>query len=69
VPVVTNALGEKLSKQTGALGFDLGNNDVLQDALIPAAGFLNLKFSTSPANIADFWLAATVLWANKMGIK
>jgi glutamyl-Q tRNA(Asp) synthetase len=69
VPVVTNEVGDKLSKQTGALGFDLGNNDVLQDALIPAAGFLNLKFSTSPANIADFWLAATVLWANKMGIK
>ncbi|MBR7746407.1 tRNA glutamyl-Q(34) synthetase GluQRS [Undibacterium baiyunense] len=69
VPVVTNALGEKLSKQTGALGFDLGNNDVLQDALIPAAVFLNLEFSTPPANIADFWSTATVLWANKMGIR
>lgn len=69
VPVVTNELGEKLSKQTGALGFDLGSNDVLQDALIPAAGFLNLEFSARPSNITDFWSAATVLWANKMGIR
>lgn len=69
VPVVTNEVGDKLSKQTGALGFDLGNNDVLQDALIPAAGFLNLEFSARPSNIADFWSTATVLWANKMGIR
>lgn len=69
VAVVTNEVGEKLSKQTGALGFDLGNNDVLQDALMPAADFLNLEFSARPSNITDFWSTATVLWANKMGIR
>jgi hypothetical protein len=40
VAVVTNANGEKLSKQTGALAFDRGDNDLLHEALLPAARFL-----------------------------
>lgn len=69
VPVVTNQAGEKLSKQTGALAFDRGDNDVLQDALIPAAHFLDLVLSATPSNITEFWSLTTALWANKMGIR
>lgn len=69
VPVVTNQAGEKLSKQTGACAFDRGENDVLQDALIPAARFLDLVLSPTPSNITEFWSLTTALWANKMGIR
>jgi glutamyl-Q tRNA(Asp) synthetase len=68
VPVVLNAEGEKLSKQTGALAFDRGDNDVLQEALLPAATFLELPLSSRPDNIDDFWLAATTAWAAKFNL-
>ncbi len=69
VPVVTNSAGEKLSKQTGAVGFDVGNDNILQDALIPAARFLDLPLTSTPSSVAEFWSVATTLWANKMGIR
>lgn len=68
VAVVTNAAGEKLSKQTGALAFDRGDNNVLLDALIPAARFLGLALNSIPSDIAEFWSTTTVLWANKIGL-
>ncbi|MBC3872358.1 tRNA glutamyl-Q(34) synthetase GluQRS [Undibacterium flavidum] len=69
VPVVTNQAGEKLSKQTGALAFDRGDNDLLQEALIPAAQFLGLSFSTMPRSLPEFWSGATDLWASKLAIR
>ncbi|HZW23315.1 tRNA glutamyl-Q(34) synthetase GluQRS [Noviherbaspirillum sp.] len=59
VPVVTNALGEKLSKQTGARALDLSHP---LDELTAAAGFLGLQ--TGPAaSLAEFWERATQAWA------
>lgn len=62
VPVVVNANGEKLSKQTGALAFDRAENDLLQDALLPAATFLNLKLARTPDSISDFWEITVSAW-------
>jgi glutamyl-Q tRNA(Asp) synthetase len=62
VPVVVNDNGEKLSKQTGALAFDRTDNDLLKDALLPAATFLNLKLSRAPKSIDDFWEIAINAW-------
>jgi len=58
VPVVNNALGEKLSKQTGALAFDTGMEaaTLLSTALLPAARFLGLDVRAD--NIDDFWRRA-----------
>ena len=63
VPVVVNELGEKLSKQTGALAFDNGAPPelLLQQALLPAARFLGLDFQADM--IEAFWRAATPAWA------
>lgn len=66
VPVVTNADGEKLSKQTGALAFDRGGNDLLHEALIPAAHFLGLVIGDHIATIPAFWHAATLAWQRKL---
>ena len=65
VPVVNNALGEKLSKQTGALAFDRGDNDLLHDALLPAAQFLQLPVNPHCTTISDFWNEAITLWRQK----
>ncbi|GAB2879332.1 tRNA glutamyl-Q(34) synthetase GluQRS [Pseudoduganella ginsengisoli] len=63
VPVVANADGEKLSKQTGAQAFDTGADPetLVQSALIPAARFLGLDVQAD--SIAGFWLAAIPAWA------
>ena len=66
VPVVTNADGEKLSKQTGALAFDRGDNDLLHEALIPAAQFLGLAWSQQISSIPEFWLSAIKAWQDKL---
>jgi glutamyl-Q tRNA(Asp) synthetase len=66
VPVITNQAGEKLSKQTGAAAFDLGNNDLLQTALLPAAEFLGLKLATRPRHLEEFWALATMAWSAKI---
>lgn len=63
VPVVVNELGEKLSKQTGALAFDRGGNDLLKEALIPAAHFLSLNLPSSIETIDRFWELAIPAWA------
>lgn len=66
VPVVANEIGEKLSKQTGALAFDRGDNDLLQDALLPAARFLGLQLAAQPATMESFWQLATLAWSERM---
>jgi len=62
VPVVVNELGEKLSKQTGAMAFDNGAapDMLLQQALLPAARFLGMNFQAD--TIEGFWRAATPAW-------
>ncbi len=69
VPVVVNEVGEKLSKQTGALAFDRGDNDLLNEALIPAATFLGLQLPTSVKNLDQFWQETTIAWARTYLIK
>lgn len=66
LPVVLSANGEKLSKQTGAVGFDRGDNDLLKEALIPAAEFLGLRLSRTPIDLADFWALACEAWTLKI---
>ncbi|GGC12281.1 tRNA glutamyl-Q(34) synthetase GluQRS [Pseudoduganella buxea] len=62
VPVVVNADGEKLSKQTGAQAFDNGASSqaLLEGALLPAARFLGLDLHA--ATIPVFWQAAIPAW-------
>lgn len=63
VPVVTNASGEKLSKQTGAKALDL--NDPLAE-LRRAAQFLGLAIGT-PQSVEAFWQQAVAAWTVKFG--
>lgn len=66
LPVVLSANGEKLSKQTGAVSFDRGGNDLLKGALIPAAEFLELRLSRTPNDLSDFWNLASEGWTHKI---
>jgi glutamyl-Q tRNA(Asp) synthetase len=59
VPVITNAIGEKLSKQTGAVALD--PNRALAE-LAGAAEFLGLEIRRVET-IDDFWRQAIVAWA------
>ncbi|MFZ6798611.1 tRNA glutamyl-Q(34) synthetase GluQRS [Undibacterium sp. Di24W] len=63
VPVVVNQTGEKLSKQTGALAFDKGDNDLMKDALLPAAEFLGLQITSGTHDLPTFWQEATLAWS------
>lgn len=65
VPVVVNEVGEKLSKQTGAVAFDRGNNDLLRDALLPASQFLQLDLGSEIETIEQFWKSAVPAWARR----
>ncbi|UGQ47430.1 tRNA glutamyl-Q(34) synthetase GluQRS [Massilia endophytica] len=62
VPVVLNADGEKLSKQTGAQAFDTGASaaSLLNDAMLPAARFLGLPIEAQ--TVEAFWRAAVPAW-------
>ena len=59
VPVVRNAAGEKLSKQTGATALDLS---APLSTLQQAAQYLGLAVAASPSTAA-FWQTATQQWA------
>lgn len=69
VPVVANADGEKLSKQTGALAFDSGGDPeaLVASALVPAARFLGLDVQAD--SIRAFWQAAVPAWAAMVGAR
>ncbi|GGY07267.1 glutamyl-Q tRNA(Asp) synthetase [Pseudoduganella dura] len=64
VPVVVNADGEKLSKQTGAAAFDNGAPpaQLLAGSLLPAARFLGMEIQAG--TIPAFWRAAVPAWEN-----
>jgi glutamyl-Q tRNA(Asp) synthetase len=62
VPVVRNANGEKLSKQTGALAVLPGDEAAAIDALTEAARFLGLPLAR-PATLAGFWERAVPAWS------
>ena len=66
VPVVNNASGEKLSKQTGAIAFDTGTHagELLASALLPAARFLGLDVRAD--DVEDFWRQAIPAWAQRL---
>ncbi len=64
VPVVTNELGEKLSKQTGARALDLAHP---VDELRRAADRLGLSVNTAASTVEAFWNAALPLWRARFG--
>jgi glutamyl-Q tRNA(Asp) synthetase len=65
VPVVRNAGGEKLSKQTGALAVVPGSEAEAVAALRQSAGFLGLDLDPLAAigSLAAFWQQAVPAWA------
>lgn len=69
VPVVANADGEKLSKQTGAQAFDDGApaESLLRSALLPAARFLGLEPRAD--SIDEFWRLAVPAWARLLAAR
>lgn len=62
VPVLRNANGEKLSKQTEAQAVLAGDEASAIDALMAAARFLGLPLAR-PKSLAGFWEAAIPAWA------
>ncbi|REG61622.1 glutamyl-Q tRNA(Asp) synthetase [Paraburkholderia sp. BL6669N2] len=67
VPVVTNAEGEKLSKQNGATALD---HDKPLEALSAAARHLGLDLGNAATHttLDGFYAAATAAWAKRMGL-
>jgi glutamyl-Q tRNA(Asp) synthetase len=63
VPVVTNSVGEKLSKQTGAQALDLSRP---LDELLAAARFLDLP-AEGADSIGAFWESAIRAWHERFG--
>ena len=73
VPVVRNENGEKLSKQTGALAVQPGDEAAAVAALRDAARFLGLDLGPSGAeagaSLAAFWQAAVPAWARLLAAR
>ncbi len=65
VPVVRNALGEKLSKQTGAVAVVAHDDAGALAALLDAAAGLQLPVG-APASLDAFWRNAVPAWAAKL---
>lgn len=65
VPVVRNANGEKLSKQTGAVAVAPGNAQDAVGTLMASASFLGLPVSQADS-VAAFWDAATDAWRQRI---
>lgn len=61
VPVVRNAQGEKLSKQTGAVAVAPGDEQAALAVLRQAAAFLGLP-PVPAASVPQFWQAAVPAW-------
>ncbi|MGV3741031.1 MAG: tRNA glutamyl-Q(34) synthetase GluQRS [Burkholderiaceae bacterium] len=64
VPVVTNAQGEKLSKQTGAAALDMAHPLM---ELMQAARFLELPI-TQAESLAHFWEQAIAAWRQRFSL-
>ena len=65
VPVMRNAAGEKLSKQTGAVAVAPGDEPAAVAVLMRAAVFLGLDVGV-PQTLAAFWPKAISAWALKV---
>jgi glutamyl-Q tRNA(Asp) synthetase len=66
VPVVRNSAGEKLSKQTGAVAVQPGDEGAAVAALVQASSFLGLDLGPEGAHSASleaFWRVAVPAWA------
>lgn len=61
VPVMRNAQGEKLSKQTGAAAIDPADDAQALQLLLQAAGFLQLDVGAA-ATLHAFWERAVPAW-------
>jgi len=59
VPVVNNAIGEKLSKQTGAKAIDTTQP---VSTLLQAAAHLGLSLARPPTSLDEFWALAIEAW-------
>jgi glutamyl-Q tRNA(Asp) synthetase len=68
VPVVRNAAGEKLSKQTGAVAVQPGDERAAVAALQDAARFLGLEVEPVDS-LAGFWQAAVPAWARLLSLR
>jgi glutamyl-Q tRNA(Asp) synthetase len=68
VPVVRNAAGEKLSKQTGAVAVQPGDEAAAVAALKDAARFLDLDVGPVDS-LAGFWQAAVPAWARLLSLR
>jgi glutamyl-Q tRNA(Asp) synthetase len=68
VPVLRNANGEKLSKQTGALAVQPGDQPAALAALLDAARFLGLS-GLEADSLASFWQAAVPAWRNLLALR
>lgn len=72
VPVVRNAAGEKLSKQTGAVAVQPGDEGAAVAALRQAAGFLGLELGTAGDQaglLAAFWREAVPAWSRLLAAR
>ncbi|MES2899117.1 MAG: tRNA glutamyl-Q(34) synthetase GluQRS [Pseudomonadota bacterium] len=65
VPVVRNALGEKLSKQTGALAVAPDGAANALAVLLHAAALLDLPVHSADS-LPTFWAAATAAWRQRL---
>jgi glutamyl-Q tRNA(Asp) synthetase len=65
VPVVSNAQGEKLSKQTGALALNVCQP---LSELMAAARFLDLEIGQA-SSLAHFWEQATAAWRQRFKLQ
>jgi glutamyl-Q tRNA(Asp) synthetase len=68
VPVVRNAAGEKLSKQTGALAVQPGDERAAVAALMESARYLGLEVEPVDS-LAGFWQAAVPAWARLLSLR
>jgi glutamyl-Q tRNA(Asp) synthetase len=68
VPVVRNAHGEKLSKQTGALAVQPGDEPAAVATLLDAARFLGLSIQQADS-LASFWQAAVPAWRDLLALR
>jgi glutamyl-Q tRNA(Asp) synthetase len=68
VPVVRNANGEKLSKQTGALAVQPGDESAAVATLLDAARFLGLSIQQADS-LASFWQAAVPAWRHLLALR
>jgi glutamyl-Q tRNA(Asp) synthetase len=68
VPVVRNAAGEKLSKQTGALAVQPADEAAAVATLLDAARFLGLRVEPA-ASLAGFWQGAMAAWRDLLALR